>query len=265
MDTVRDRLWLWSHQAGSYNHSWGLPSTSQVTPAEAAQAMGIPNLVMVVYHDQPRPPFQPYAQPLSSLRQVVWSVIGDGGSSRNDEQSDLDHVLALARECPNIRGGIMDDFFCGWEQREQVSRAGLETLSAFRTALHAALPPLDLWVVVYRHDLDAPITPYLERCDVVTLWTWEPAYLHDLDVNVARLEAMLPGKRKMLGCYLWDFFEEKALPIELLQHQCATGLRMMREGRIDGMIFCASCLCDMDLETVEWTRCWIAEVGAQPL
>jgi hypothetical protein len=31
------------------------------------------------------------------------------------------------------------------------------------------------------------------------------------------------------------------------------------------MIFLASCLCDLELEAVEWTRDWIAKVGEQQL
>ena len=34
---------------------------------------------------------------------------------------------------------------------------------------------------------------------------------------------------------------------------------------IDGVIFLASCICDLELQTVEWTRQWIAEVGEQLL
>jgi len=41
--------------------------------------------------------------------------------------------------------------------------------------------------------------------------------------------------------------------------------RSLREGAIDGMIFLASCICDLELETVEWTRRWIQEVGDNPL
>ena len=43
------------------------------------------------------------------------------------------------------------------------------------------------------------------------------------------------------------------------------GLEWLRQGRIEGMVFLASCICDMGLETVEWTRQWIAEVGDTPL
>jgi hypothetical protein len=31
------------------------------------------------------------------------------------------------------------------------------------------------------------------------------------------------------------------------------------------MIFVSSCECDLGLDTVEWLRGWIAEVGDQPL
>ena len=47
------------------------------------------------------------------------------------------------------------------------------------------------------------------------------------------------------------------MPIELMEHQCRMGRKWLENGRIEGMIFLASCICDMGLETVEWTRRWI--------
>ena len=47
--------------------------------------------------------------------------------------------------------------------------------------------------------------------------------------------------------------------------QCETALRWLHAGRIEGMIFLASCICDMELQTVEWTREWIASVGDEML
>ena len=56
-----------------------------------------------------------------------------------------------------------------------------------------------------------------------------------------------------------------ALGLSLAAVVCELGLRWLREGRIEGMIFLASCICDLGIETVEWTRAWIAEVGEQKL
>jgi len=49
--------------------------------------------------------------------------------------------------------------------------------------------------------------------------------------------------------------------LDLMKKQCTLGLDWLRQGRIEGMIFLASNVCDIDLETVEFTRQWIAAVG----
>ena len=55
------------------------------------------------------------------------------------------------------------------------------------------------------------------------------------------------------------------MPMDRMQKQCDLGLRWLREGRIEGMVFLANTICDLSLEPVEWTRRWIEEVGDEPL
>ncbi len=50
-----------------------------------------------------------------------------------------------------------------------------------------------------------------------------------------------------------------------MKHQCELSLQWLKQRRIEGLIFLASCICDLELEAVEWTRRWIAEVGDQPI
>jgi hypothetical protein len=52
------------------------------------------------------------------------------------------------------------------------------------------------------------------------------------------------------------------MPTAELERQCSLGLRWLRDGRIEGMIFLASCICDLGLDAVEWTRQWIAAQGS---
>jgi len=111
VECVRDRLWLWGHLAGSHNGRFGLSRESQMTPAAGAAYLGVTNLIMVAFGGMPEPPLEPHAQALSSLKRVVWSIIGDSSSSRNDERTDLEEVISLADRYPNITGAIMDDFF----------------------------------------------------------------------------------------------------------------------------------------------------------
>jgi hypothetical protein len=258
--TVRDKLWLWGHDAGAHNDGWGLPGPSRITPAEAAFYLGIPNLIMVRYQGRPPLPFDQYAVPLRALKRVVWSVVGAGG--RTDEQ-EWAHVLDLAARHPNITGLMLDDFF-GSEQAAPTNEPAVlppNKLRELRSQLTVGVRRLDLWAVLYEHQLERPLTPYLELLDRVSLWTWDSEKLTGLEGNLERLEHVVPRCGRVLGCYLWDYGKKRPLPLALVRHQCEVGLRWLRQGRIEGLIFLASCLCDLELEAVEWTRTWIAQTG----
>ena len=119
--------------------------------------------------------------------------------------------------------------------------------------------------ILYTHQLDADISAYLQHCNQISLWTWDSSDLDDLETNLSRLEAMAPLHDLMLGCYLWDLGPRAPMPLDRLQRQCAVGLEWLLAGRISGLIFLASCYCDLELDTVEWLRAWIAQVGDMPL
>ena len=141
----------------------------------------------------------------------------------------------------------------------------LDALRRLRKQLDAATPPLELWVVLYTHEFDMPILrEHLDLCDVVTLWTWRASDLAHLGKNMDRFAEIVGKKRKVLGLYMYDYGTGKPMPVDLMKQQCETGLRWLREKRIEGMIFLASCIGDLPLEAVEWSRRWIAEVGDEP-
>lgn len=259
MGALGDSLWLWGHEAASHNEHWGLPAPSRMTPAEAAFYLGIPNLVMVVYQGKPEPPFDLHARALDPLRRVVWSIVGDSSSTRNDETPDLDEVVRLAAGHGNVTGAILDDFFHEPDAAGAVGRYTPQALAGFRERLRAAARPLDLWVVLYAHQLHLPVRAHLDECDVVTFWTWRARDLPALPERFAQLEALAPAARRVLGCYLWDYGERAPMPLELFQGQVRQGLAWLREGRIEGMIFLATCICDLGLDTVEWLRRAVAD------
>ena len=261
MSSLRDRLWLWGHLAGSQNDTWNLPAPSRMTPTEAAGYMGIPNILMIVYRGKPEPPFDLHARAMSPLKRVVWSIVGDSSSTRNDESSDLEHVVDLAERFPNITGAIMDDFFHPPNDAGSIARYSVDDLAGFRSRLHGAARPLDLWVVLYTHQLDLPVTAHLDQCDVTTFWTWRAADLANLEANFARFETLAPRTRKILGCYLWDYGDRKPMPLETFQRQYRLGMRWLEEGRIEGIIFLATCMCDLGIDTVEWLRGELRSLG----
>ena len=256
MESVKDRFWIFTCVAGADN-DWleraGLKTGSRMTPAEGAFYLDVPNLIMVRWNGLPAYPSDQYAISFRPLKQVVWSIVGSGGEN---EKNEVELTLDLASRFPNITGVMMDDFFTN-EGKGQVE---LDKLKVIRNKLNVPRRKLDLWVVLYTHQLQLPVKPYLEFCDIITLWTWNSDDLKELESNFQQLE-QLNNNRKMLGCYMWDYPNSKPVSISNMEKQCETGLQWLIEGRIQGMIFLANTVCDLDLEVVEWTRRWIRKVG----
>ena len=259
---VRDKFWIWGHDSGSHKNQFGLEGSSRMTPAEGAFYLGVPNIIMVRYDDRPEPPFHQYALSFRPLKRVVWSIVGAGGATANDE---IKMASELAAEFPNFSGVMMDDFFQYDHASGKIAVHTVDELEAIQNRLAIPGRKLDLWVVLYDHQLEHPVEEHLAVCDVVSFWTWTSEKLESLERNFHKAEEMAPSCRRALGCYMYDYGNGKPMPVDLMKYQCELGLSWLQSGRIEGMIFLASCICDMDFETVEWTRQWISEVGDMEL
>jgi len=271
MKTFQDNFWLWGQNAGTHHACYPeLPGSNQMEPTEGAAYLGIPNCCRVVMLDKPAPPFDDEAQKLSGFRQVVWSAIGAGGVERNNnDQSDLDEVLRQAARHPNVTGAVLDDFFPsveGFDAGGQRARHSIRSIETMRKKLHE-FPQrrLDLWLVWYSYQLEFPVQDYVDLCDVVTLWTWKGSDLDRLDENIERMAELTPGKRRLAGCYLWNYGERTELTRQQMESQLASYQHWLNEGVLEGVVFCSNCVADCGLEAAEITKRWIHEVGPQPL
>ncbi len=253
--TVRDKLWIFTVYAGGDDKVWGLPKPSRMTPAEAAFYLGVPNLLFIrADGNPPLELFEQWAIPFRPLKRVLWSLVGSGGLSAGEERAK---ALELARRFPNIVGFIMDDFF----REDGSGTLSPQQLKELRGQLVIDSRKRDLYVVLYTHQLGLPVHKHLEHCDKITLWTWNSKDLKDLPANFERLERLAPKHGKLLGCYLWDYGAKAPMPLERMKRQCDQALRWLQQGRLEGIIFLGNTCCDLGLESVEWTRRWIAEVG----
>jgi hypothetical protein len=276
--TVRDRIWIFANPVNAdYNY---VRRRSVMTPLEACVYMGVPNLLMVnqypgrnniaQFGEEGRykpfePPYEQYAYSLKVLKRVVWSIVGASGETREDERRQ---VLELARKTPNIVGLFMDDFFTDAKSGKLASLS-LDQLRDIKKQLDHPDKKLDLYVTLYTRQLDPALAEYLSLIDVVTLWTWETAELANLETNLAKLEKLAPRSRKLLGCYTADYDRQRtpwwtALPVATMRQQCETGLKWLRQGRIDGIILYGTAM-DLGWESVEWARDWLARVGDEKL
>lgn len=258
--SLKDNLWLWGQAPNSHheegNNRYHLPGRNKMTPAEGLEYFGIKNACMVVMENKPAPPFEPWAEALRGAEQVVWSVLGSGGSERtNNGGSDLSEVLKLAEQYDNIIAGVADDFM----RPERMAVYTPEVVADFRRNLHETLPrKLDFWTVIYEHEINENAKPYLDEFDVVTMWTWRANHLQELDENYTKLKKLLKEQPILAGCYMWDYGNQKPMTMENMKRQLEVYAEWYDQGKISGIILCSNCIADLGLDTVEYTKEWIA-------
>lgn len=255
-----DRLWVWAHQIDAYKNAFKLPGATKFQPIDGVRYLGVPNVVMVGYNDIPQPPFDAYykAQHFEELKRIYWSFVGASGRTSLKEQEG---VLDLIRQFPNIKGVFMDDFFRGLPKKgEDLMPASctLAQLEKIRKDLAQTGTAPDLGVTLYTKDLVPQIKKHLEFCDVISFWTWKADDLKDLEKNFALYRRLIPQKRTLLGIYMWDFCMGKPISLDKMELQCELGRQWLREGKIEGMIFLATNICDLGLDAVAWSKDWIA-------
>ena len=81
----------------------------------------------------------------------------------------------------------------------------------------------------------------------------------DVDGMVAYLEKY-KGKKILFGIYMYDFYNRKPVPNDLMELQCNYALELLKEGRIDGMIFEANSVMGARLPSEYWLREWVDKV-----
>ena len=59
---------------------------------------------------------------------------------------------------------------------------------------------------------------------------------------------------------MFDFPSGAAVPLDMMEKQCEFGLRMLKEKRIDGMMFEANSVMGIGLESEKWLTRWIDAV-----
>jgi len=260
MDSLRDKLWLWGQSPDAHwehANTYNLPGHSRMTAVEGLLYFDIPNICRVRMMGHPMPPYDQESIAMRPADRVVWSLLGAGGEPVT-EWGDMDEVIRQAKMFPNIVGGVFDDFFLP-HRIEHYTPARLREMKE-KMAKEAGRP-LELWVVCYEDKLDTipNIGEYLREFDVISFWTWKGSALADTERNIDRIRALAPNARIMTGCYLWNYGEHCALTDAQVRYQMDLYLRLLKEGKTDGIIVCSNCVADLAIEASEYVRAFIAE------
>lgn len=262
MAVARDKFWMFGvrpHQDDKHighNNEGRRFLESRITPAEAALMLDIPNMLMINCQGIP-PAFSHdahgYAESFITMNKVMWSAVGSGAYRAGNEDK---FICLLAEQYPNIVGAFMDDFFTDSKSPEEAEAL----LKEIRAGLTHACRPLELYTVIYTHEVDAVDPKLMNYIDGISLWTWDSNNLLYLEENFKKLELKFPNHKKLLGIYMFDFSKDMPVPNDLMEHQCNLGLQWMQEGRLDGMIFEANSVMGIGLTSELWLRDWIKKV-----
>ncbi len=261
-NTVRDRLWLFSHEEGCQNEGWGFEADSRMTPTEACTYMNVPNTMLARYNGRPVMPFDRHLIAMRPLRRVAWSLTGMGGRTSDDER---EHVLDCLRRFPNMSGVLLDDFFENTDENGKHATLSIRQLQEIRDQLELPDRHADIYSVIYSHQLDLPVQEHVEMCDVVTFWTWKARDLDGLEENFEKFATLTRNVRRAVGLYMYDFGGRQLLPLNLMGMQAEFALKWLRDGRIEAIILHATPICDLEFEAVEWSRRWVEEIGDEAL
>lgn len=264
--TVRDKLWLFASRAHDDDISLGKSMAnrftrwSRITPAEGAAMLDIPNIIMIVSDGMP-PPYSAeaygYMESFCRMKNVVWSIVGSAGFRAGNEEK---FICDLAKRYPNVTGAFADDFLGSQQMRQMTDEEKRQMILDIRRTLNSAERPLSMWLTLYAYDLENCDPSLYGLFDTLSLWTWEYKDLDCLPERFALMEEKFPAQKKYLGIYIYDYPSGEPVPDEYMSLQCEYGLSLLKEGRIDGMIFLTNCVMGVGLPSEYWLRNWLDKV-----
>lgn len=261
---LRDKFWLWGHPEGCYNNAYGNTQESRMTPMEACIYLGVRNVFMVPDGEHKRVTVnrRQYNKTFKTLNNVGWEF-GNDAIAANGDIKTVDSFLEDAKDFPNITCAVLDDFMT--TNAEQIS---LEDYRKIHEKFHNNdVRRLDTWMVVYTINFgkdpaaDEEFAKYMSDYDGVIMWTWEEKDVPLIPEKFEMLKKLAPNQRKMFGCYLWNFGEEKQATAEAVKWQLDWYREKILAGEAEGVVLHTNTMADLDLESYDAAVEWMEEHG----
>lgn len=267
---LRDKFWLWGHPEGCFNNAWGNTGISRMTPMEGCLYLGVRNTFMTpVDVDVNR---RQYNKSFTTLDGVVWECFDAGNNP-----CVVDPLIREAADFPNINGAVFDDFQRGGV--DEYTKIPLENLWTVREKLHNNdVRQLNMWMVLYTHEFatnakgpagetydDEIFMSYIEPFDGIIMWNWYERNVEGIPGKFAAFKELTKGKRRMVGCYLWNFGEKKAATGAAVKKQLDWYRQWLMDGEIEGVVLHTNTMADLDLEAYDVAVAWMQEHGDEQL
>ena len=105
MPRLRDKIWIWGHPEGRYNHEFGNEQESRMTPLEGALYMGARNLFMVPVGVNVN--VRQYNKSFTPLKSVGWAIDNAAGEGLPQHQlRRVRRLCGLSFKAPDPAGAL---------------------------------------------------------------------------------------------------------------------------------------------------------------
>ena len=263
-DTIGDRLWMWGHHRDSLKSELSrntgyrdLPTGTRIDMAAACKDMNIPGCFVVRWTNKPTKAELPeYMKQFKDMKRVGFSIT-DSAVETFEEKVRLG--FEFADKMPNLTSLVMDDFWTG-------AAKGVDVRKIARVREGTQARHMRLGVVLYAdtNGVKSEYREVLDLCDEITFWFWHGKNVGTIEEQVGRLRDLLGAdKPVLLGQYMYDFGDKKAMPGADMERQLAATSRLLSQKAIDGVIFHCTPLVDASLDAVNVSRAWIRENGSK--
>lgn len=259
---LRDKFWLWGHPEGCFNNNYGGCGNfkdSRMTPAEACAYLGISKTFMVpmsltVNRRQ-------YNKSFKGLSAVGWECFG-----ADEHPEKIEQIISEAKEFPNITCAVFDDFYQQFKMRTDKGEPPIdpEKLWSIRRRLNEnEVKPLDMWMVLYTWEFgeneagDAEFRKYIDPFDGIIMWTWKESDVPLIPEKYEYFKKMTPCNRRMFGCYLWNFGEQKEASAEAVTWQLDFYREKILLGEAEGVVLHTNTMADLDYEAYDAAVRWM--------
>lgn len=256
---LRDKMWLWGHPEGYYNNAWGNNQPSRMTPMECCLYLGIRNTFMVPdgEHLHTETNRRQYNKSFTTLKEVGWECF--------DALSDPEFVKPIieeSRNFPNIGRVVFDDFLGQYKNGKNINFENLTKVTKYLK--ENDVRPLDMWMVIYTFEFgvndgdDEIFKKGLEPFDGAIMWTWKEKDVPLIPEKFEIFKELVGNRKKMFGCYLWNFGEKKPATREAVLWQLDWYLEKLKSGEAEGIVFHTNTMADLDLDAydaaIEWMQ-----------
>ena len=250
MATLKSKAWIWGHPTNSLVGCAKIPEGNLTGPVEGMHQLNAENVFWIHFGRVAENRRESAEQMEANCQKFGWRLT----PGRN-----VDLVLREAQEFSHLKVAAYDDFFCPeWVENNWTAHPAPSVREDRRRLNEAGV---ELWCVHYERHIDRDIEEYLDAFDGFTFWFWNQREPEEYEAALKKFIEKTPGKRRMLGVYLYDFGRGCPARADLVERELNLVKELLRDGTIEGFILHTNAVADLGYEAYDRAVAWMAEHG----